>query len=263
MNTNISTITNVLDRLQFRQVYVQGDVHILASCDTPMAINTFNHKGHSLPLPHSCLIQLEYRLHSDNCESRDKGMYTVCTGYDDGITNPSGMTTFVPTIEMVMHGQYLHAQSIAVNILKSVMAVSDGYEFRFINYMQTFKPNIRDKTFDPSVIQPMLKPNRVTFVEYIPGCRWDARITSKVYIGDNASDPVMTIYEHMSEPSKLLHAFLTFDHGNMTERMYTLFSKERVDDELFRLIKLRSSRATDTSSIVINTRMSTYNNSID
>ena len=104
--------------------------------------------------------------------------------------------------------------------------------FNFINYNQIAK---RRGSRDIS-INDVPSDKIVNFVEYYPTQKWGMKYTSKVII---LQTEVITFSEHLTDSNELLETFLTIDNGNLSEYLYSQFSKERVDEELYKFIKTR------------------------
>lgn len=232
-NTVIHLLRQFLDKLNFIELFTQNKLSILTICDDPKAMCTFNYGGYIWPLPQSSVIWLEYELLKN---SDLIGIYTVCTTYknDPNYTKKNSENVFeadivTPKFEFVTFGQYSDIIVIVVNLLQDLGFIT---KYTFTNYNQVAK---RRGSEDLSV-DDIAPTKDVTFVEHVPVQKWGMKYTSKVYINQKE---ILTFAEHLTDSNELLETFLTLDNGHLSDYLYAQFSKERVDDELFKFINTR------------------------
>lgn len=232
-NNVIHLLRQFLDKLNFIELFTQNKLSILTICDDPKTMCTFNYGGYVWPLPQSSIIWLEYELlkHPDL-----SGIYTACTTYknDPNYTKKQSENVFeadivTPKFEFVTFGEYTDIHVLVINLLQEIGFLE---KYTFVNYNQIAKRiGSQDLT-----IEEFAPTNVVTFVQYIPVQKWGMKYTSKVYI---QKKEIMSFSEHLSDSNELLETFLTLDNGHLSDYLYAQFSKERVDDELFKFINTR------------------------
>lgn len=245
-NTVIHLLRQFLDKMNFIELFTQNKLSILTVCDDPKSMCTFNYGGYVWPLPQSSIIWLEYEL----LTNQDLvGIYTLCTTYknDSNYTRKQSENIFeadvvTPKFEFVTFGDYSDINTMVVNLLQELGFLD---KYTFVNYNKIAK---RRGSTDLSV-QDIVPTKVVTFVDYIPEQKWGMKYTSKVYI---LQTEVMTFSEHLKDSNELLETFLTLDNGHLAEYLYAQFSKERVDDELFKFINTRGRSVISCSIDVLN-----------
>jgi hypothetical protein len=232
-NTVIHLLRQFLDKLNFIELFTQNKLSILTICDDPKAMCTFNYGGYVWPLPQSSIIWLEYELLKNQ---ELKGIYTACTTYknDPNYTKKMSENVFeadivTPKFEFVTFGEYSDIIVLVVNLLQDLGFLD---KYTFVNYSQVAK---RRGSVDLNV-DDVAPTKVVTFVEYTPVKKWGMKYTSKVYISQKE---ILTFAEHLTDSNELLETFLTLDNGHLSDYLYSQFSKERVDDELFKFINTR------------------------
>jgi len=232
-NTVIHLLRQFLDKLNFIELFTQNMLSILTVCDDPKTMCTFNYGGYVWPLPQSSIIWLEYEL----LKNPDfNGIYTVCTTYknDPNYTKKISENIFeadivTPKFEFLTFGQYSDIILIITNLLQELGFLD---KYTFVNYNQIAK---RRGSSDLD-IDDVAPTKVVTVVEHVPVQKWGMKYISKVYI---LQKEIMTFAEHLTNSNELLETFLTLDDGHLSEYLYAQFSKERVDNELFKFINTR------------------------
>lgn len=232
----INLIRNFLNKLNFIELFTQNKLSILTICNDPKSMCTFNYGGYVWPLPQSGIIWLEHELINLNEMNNPGGIYTMCTCYknDPNYTRKMSENIFeadivTPIFEFAAFGQYSDMQTMVINLLQEL-----GFrtKFNIINYNQIAKKR-GSRELD---ITDIVTDKIVTFLEYIPNPKWGMKYTTQVII---LQTDVLTFSEHITDSNDLLETFYTYDNGSLAEYLYSQFSKERVDDELYKFINTR------------------------
>lgn len=232
-NIVIHRLREFCDKLNFIELFTQNKLGILTVCDDPKAMCTFNYGGYVWPLPQSNIIWLEHELLTNQDLT---GIYSICTMYKNdpdytkkNIENVFEADIVTPKFEFVTFGQYSDIIATIVNLLRE-LGFLEKYVFTNYNHIAKRRGS-KELTIDD------LAPSKqVTFVEYIPIKKWGMKYTTKVYIQQKE---ILVLSEHLTESNELLETFLTLDDGHLSNYLYAQFSKERVDDELFKFINTR------------------------
>lgn len=242
----INLLRNFFDKHNFIEIQTQNRLSVLVACHEPKLMCTLNYGGYVWPLPQSSIIWLEYELLNN---TNIPGVYSLCTSYknDPNYTRTMSENVFeadivTPLFEIVTFGQYTDMHNIVVNLLRD-LGFMEKYTFQDYNQLAKRRGS---RALSISDITPQ---NSVTFLENVPKLKWGMESMSQVYI--NHSE-ILTFAHHTADPNSLIQNFLTLDDGNVADYLYSQFSKERVDEELYKFAGVRGKSTISCSINILN-----------
>lgn len=235
----INTIRKFFNKQNFIEVHTHNKLSLLSACNEYKLMCTFNYGGYIWPLPQSSIILLYYDLLK---YSHLPGMYTVCTSYknDPNYTKLMAENVFEadivsPLFECITFGKYIDINKTIIDLFEDLGFNNSKY--KFIKYSDIAKKK------GVQIISPTDELNisstnsaDIVFLENIPILKWGMKQTSKVIVNKLE---ILSFSEHMKDPLDIIESFLTVDNGQLSDYLYSQFSKERVEDELYKFAELK------------------------
>lgn len=247
----INIIRKFFNKQNFIEIHTQNKLSLLCACDEYKLMCTFNYGGYVWPLPQSSLILLYYDLLK---YSHLPGIYTICTSYknDPNYTKSNADNVFEadivkPLFECITFGKYIDIYKTIIELFEELGFSNSTY--KFLKYTDIAKRrgvkivSLNDELEISSDIMD------IVFLENIPTLKWGMKQTSKVIVNKLE---ILTFSEHLKEPHDIIESFLTVDNGQLSEYLFSQFSKERIEDELYKFAELKPKNVVSCSINIIN-----------
>lgn len=240
---DIITFSKVVNKMRefclkkgFVEVNTQDRLSILAACEDPTTVATYNYAGEVWPLPQTGQMWLEYELLT---RPELPGVFCVSTSYrNEKKPIPGRHRIIFPMFEFELPGGIPELRKFEIELLEYLGFGSKG-EFFFKKYnelkdyygveeLKTEHENRMEKDFGP-----------IVFCEEFPSYTspfWNMRRKNKDYA--EKIDVIMfgneTIgsAERSCNPEEMREEFHTISNGGYAKLLYDLFGKERVEKEL-------------------------------
>jgi aspartyl/asparaginyl-tRNA synthetase len=223
-----------------KEACVQHRRSILAACEDPTTISTYSHGGKVWPLPQTGQMQLELEMLRDPTA---KGFYTISTSYRNEPSPVEGRHDLIfPMIEMEIEGDMEELIAFETRLLKHLgfeieLAMRDNWDYMAKALNCPDKDDIGHE--EEQKIWKLWSP--IFFLTNFPlktSPFWnmkldetDKNIAKKVDVILYGMETIGSA-ERSCDPEEMRHLFHTISNGKYAERLYSEFSKERVDKEL-------------------------------
>ena len=229
----------------FLEAHPQNRMSILAACEDPSTIATFNYDGKMWPLPQTGQMWLEYELlRNPNAE----GFYCVSTSYRNEPNPVPGRHELIfPMFEFEMHGGLNEMQEMQKDLLDH-LGFDDFFNKDANNRTLYPEGDYEDVATELKVAELeneheqelCNKYGPVYFLKNFPNYTspfWnmkqydDGLMAKKI---DVIIDGMETIgsAERATDREQMAHMFHTISNGEYSGKLYNLFGKERVTKEL-------------------------------
>lgn len=218
----------------FHEVHTQNRLSILAACEDPFNVATYNYEGNVWPLPQTGQMWLEYELLT---KPSSKGFFCVSTSYrQEPNAIPGRHDTIFPMFEFEMPG--------TIEDLKAM-------EYELCEYLGFDTPT--EKTYaewqSHYGVKGELKAEQETamfndfgstmicdFPEFTSPfwnmSRYEDGVTSKKIDVILGGMETIGSAERSTDVDQMRDTFHTITDGAYSELLYKLFTKERVEAEL-------------------------------
>jgi len=226
----------------FIETPVQHRLSILAACEDPSTIATFNYAGELWPLPQTGQMWLEYELLKNPSET---GFYCISTSYRNEANPIPGRHDLVfPMFEFETHGDINNLVNLELELLEH-LGFGDQQEYcsAIYDYSQlaeTFKTKILTAEHEELLYKERHIP--IAFLTLFPQYTspfWNMCVVDKIR-RDKAAKVDVILYgmetigsaERSSDPEEMNYLFHTISDGMYAKILYSQFGKERVEKEL-------------------------------
>jgi aspartyl/asparaginyl-tRNA synthetase len=243
--------TNVVKKLReffdskgFLEVHTQSRLSILAACEDPTTISTYNYAGQVWPLPQTGQMWLEYELLS-NPEA--KGFYCVSTSYrNEPNPVPGRHDKIFPMFEFEMKGDMEAMKKVEVELLNHLGfgKFYDDKEYPEGDYMNVArKYGVRELKHEHE--EKLYKDNGpVFFLKHFPNYSspfWNMKqadgggefggYAKKIDVIINGIETIGSA-QRSTDREEMRKQFHEISDGSYANILYSNFTKERVDKEL-------------------------------
>jgi aspartyl/asparaginyl-tRNA synthetase len=222
----------------FLEVHTQNRLSILAACEDPFNIATYEYAGKTWPLPQTGQMWLEYELLS---QPEVPGFFCVSTSYRNEPNAQIGRHCIIfPMFEFEMHGDLNDLVELEAEFLE-FLGFGDKNNFPSGDYLDV-ATEYGTKELDnehETLIAGDYGP--VFFLNHFPEHTspfWnmkrndlDSNIAEKVDVLLHGMETIGSA-ERSSNPKKMLETFHTIEEGKYAEKIFELFGRERVLAEL-------------------------------
>lgn len=227
----------------FVEVNTQDRLSILAACEDPTTVATYNYAGEVWPLPQTGQMWLEYELLT---RPELPGVFCVSTSYRyEKNPIPGRHKIIFPMFEFELKGGTPELQQFEIELLEYLGFGSRGTyhmktydelkKFYGVEELTTPNENQMEKDFGPIVFCSEFPSYTSPF--------WNMRRKSKEY--SEKIDVIMygneTIgsAERSTNVDEMREEFHTISGGGYAKLLYDLFGKERVEKELDEFLSLK------------------------
>ncbi len=225
----------------FEEVHTQNRLSILAACEDPFNVATYNYAGQVWPLPQTGQMWLEHELLSS---PDSKGFFCVSTSYrQEPNAIPGRHDIIFPMFEFEMPGD--------INDLKAM-------EYELVDYLGFVKPTERtyeawqrhfelgaDAELEAEHENKMYNEFETAMITDFPEftspfwnmSRYDSGVHSKKIDVILGGMETIGSAERSTDVDMMRDTFHTITDGAYSNLLYELFGKERVEDELEEFLK--------------------------
>ena len=229
--------TKTLERLRsfflakgFYEVHTQNRLSILAACEDPETVATYNYSGDVWPLPQTGQMWLEYELLSNPSV---EGFFCVSTSYREEPNPVEGRhETIFPMFEFEMKGGVEELEKMEVQLCEHLGIPLDTIKIKkYDDWADDYKVRELDHGHEAAISRGMI----TDFPE------WTSPFWNMARNGDGTSKKIDVILGGMetigsakrsTDKEQMRDTFHTISDGAYAELLYQLFGKERVEKEL-------------------------------
>lgn len=219
----------------FIETPTQHRLSILAACEDPTTIGTYNYAGQLWPLPQTGQMWLEYELLT---KPEAKGYYCITTSFRNEANPIAGRHNLIfPMFEFETHGGLPELQKLETELLE-FMGFGSAATFKEVNYKDAAeKYGVSEiKAKEEAMMQQDF--GVVTLLKNFP--QYTSPFWNMKKDGDVASKIDVILYgietigsaERSTSPEEMRELFHTISGGMYANTLYAQFGKERVEAEL-------------------------------
>jgi len=212
----------------FYEVHTQNRLSILAACEDPETVATYNYGGNVWPLPQTGQMWLEYELLSNPSA---EGFFCVSTSYRaEPNPVPGRHETIFPMFEFEMKGDVNDLKAMEIELCE-YLGLPDLDIKTYSDWADQYKVRELDHGHEAAIGTGMI----TEFPE------WTSPFWNMSRNGDGTSRKIDVILggmetigsaERSTDKDQMRDTFHTISDGGYAQLLYRKFGKERVEAEL-------------------------------
>lgn len=241
-----SQVANTLRRFflerNFVEVHTQDRLSILAACEDPTTVATFNYAGEKWPLPQTGQMWLEYEL---LIRPDVPGVFCISTSYrQEPNPVPGRHKILFPMFEFESRGTIADLRQLESELLE-YLEYGPQDSFIHIKYDEAaarYSTKELEHEHEAALCREF---GRAVFLEQFPEYTspfWNMRRSGTGHANkiDVIIDGMETIgsAERGNDPDIMRNAFYTISEGGYANKLFELFGKHRVEHELEEFLAL-------------------------
>jgi len=237
----IEKLRDFFRKREFIETPVQHRLSILAACEDPTTIGTFNYTGSLWPLPQTGQMWLEHELLN---RPDTAGYYCISTSYRQEANPVPGRHDLIfPMFEFETHGNMDDLRRMEIELLESLgFGSPDTYICKEYDEM-TSRYGVKEIGAEQeAAIHKDFGP--VFFLTRFP--QHTSPFWNMKKVGDYANKIDVILYgvetigsaERNDDPEEMRKMFHTISEGKYAETLFAQFGRERVEDELDQFLSL-------------------------
>jgi aspartyl/asparaginyl-tRNA synthetase len=221
------------DKKGFLEVHTQNRLSILAACEDPHNVSTYNYAGKIWPLPQTGQMWLEHEL-LNNPEV--PGFYCLSTSYRNEKDPIEGRHCMIfPMFEFEFPGNMTDLHLIEVELLK-FLGFKDYEVMNYEDICQTYNVDIIDSELEAQLAEDV---SEVLFIMNFPErtnpfwnmTRKDNGTSRKIDVILYGQETIGSA-ERSCDIEQMRETFFSIEGGKYSEKMFNLFGYDRVIAEL-------------------------------
>lgn len=226
----------------FCEVSTQDRLSILAACEDPDTVATYNYMGEVWPLPQTGQMWLEYELLT---QPELPGVFCVSTSYRNEPNPVPGRHKLIfPMFEFELKGGIDELQEFEVELLE-YFGLGTKSDFIYKTYDQ-LKDHYETKELTHKHENKMeIDFGRVVFCRDFPAYTspfWNMRNkgathSHKIDVIIYGNETIGSA-ERSTNPKEMIDRFYTISDGKYCQKLFDLFGKDRVENELHEFLEL-------------------------
>lgn len=247
---DIITFSEIVNKMRqfclgkgFIEVNTQDRLSILAACEDPTTVATYDYAGQVWPLPQTGQMWLEYELLT---RPELPGVFCISTSFrNEKNPIPGRHKIIFPMFEFELKGDLIELEKFENELLK-YLGFGEEKDFFHKTYDE-LKDFYKVEELKAEHENKMLKDfGSVVFCKRFPSYTspfWNMKRKSKSH--SEKIDVIMygneTIgsAERSTNPEEMKEEFYTISNGKYASLLFDLFSKERVEKELNEFLSLK------------------------
>ena len=212
----------------YLEVHTQNRLSILAACEDPETVATYNYGGNVWPLPQTGQMWLEYELLSNPSA---EGFFCVSTSYRaEPNPVPGRHETIFPMFEFEMKGDVFDLKSMEIELCE-YLGLPELAIKTYSEWADEYKVRELDHGHEAAIGTGMI----TEFPE------WTSPFWNMSRNGDGTSRKIDVILggmetigsaERSTDKDQMRDTFHTISDGGYAQLLYRKFGKERVEAEL-------------------------------
>ena len=223
-----------LDR-GFFEVHTQNRLSILAACEDPTTVSTYNYSGQVWPLPQTGQMWLEYELLT---RPSSKGFFCISTSYRQEPNPVPGRHDLIfPMFEFEFPGTIKDLEIMEKELIEHMGFGSSPVSKDYLEWCKDF--DTTELTHEDEEAMYNKHKERVCMIKNFPN--YTSPFWNMKQNGDGTAAKIDVIIagqetigsaERSSDPEEMKHMFHTISDGMYADLLYGKFGKERVEAEL-------------------------------
>jgi aspartyl/asparaginyl-tRNA synthetase len=218
----------------FLEVHPQNRLSILAACENPHSIATFEYEGCVWPLPQTNQMSLEdYLLFNPE----EKGFFCLSTSYRNEKTPEINRHAKIfPMFEFELHGGFDVLLQMEKELLRHLGFTEEFVEMDYLDAAKEFDCIEIDSKTEGEIAK---KYSNTFFLKFFPEhtspfwnmVRNEKGTANKIDVLLHGIETIGSA-ERSCDIAKMKETFYSIEEGKYAEKLFELFSKERVEAEL-------------------------------
>jgi len=214
----------------FLEVHTQNRLSILAACEDPETVATYEYNGEVWPLPQTGQMWLEYELLSNPDAA---GFFCVSTSYRAEPNPVEGRhETIFPMFEFEMKGGVQELEDLEKELCEHIGLPLEQLNCKtYSDWEKEFRTDELDHAHELAIGQGMITkfPERTSPFWNMARNSDDTSKKIDVILGGMET---IGSAERSTDKEQMRETFHTISEGQYAELLYKLFGKERVEKEL-------------------------------
>jgi aspartyl/asparaginyl-tRNA synthetase len=223
----------------FQEVHTQNRLSILAACEDPFNVATYNYAGQVWPLPQTGQMWLEHELLT---EPNSKGFFCVSTSYrQEPNAIPGRHDIIFPMFEFEMPGNIDDLKEMEYELV-DYLGFEKPYEMTYADWQSHYSVEGELEAEHETKMYEDFTTAMITDFPEFTSPFWNM----SRYPGDTESKKIDVILggmetigsaERSCNVEQMRDTFHTITEGAYSELLFKLFGKERVQAELEEFLK--------------------------
>lgn len=224
------------------EVHTQDRLSILAACEDPETVATYNYAGEVWSLPQTGQMWLEYELLT---KPEIPGVFCVSTSYRQEPRPVPGRHNIVfPMFEFESHGTLDDLRKLEIELLE-YMGFGKEKDFKHFTYKELAQRYGVEELTNEHEMKMDTEIAHNTFIEYFPETtspfwnmkRYDTETANKIDVIMYGMETIGSA-EREVDKEIMRKRFDTISDGGYAQKLYDLFGRERVEKELNEFLEL-------------------------
>jgi len=214
----------------FYEVHTQNRLSILAACEDPETVATYNYAGNVWPLPQTGQMWLEYELLSNPEAS---GFFCVSTSYRAEPNPVPGRHEIIfPMFEFEMKGGVKELQEMEIELCAYLGIPVEDYKIKkYDDWATQFNATELDHDHEESIGRGMITDFPEWTSPFWNMSRNDDGTSRKIDVILGGKETIGSA-ERSTDKEQMRDTFYTISDGQYAQLIIDLFGKERVEKEL-------------------------------
>ncbi len=214
----------------FLEVHTQNRLSILAACEDPETVSTYEYGGNIWPLPQTGQMWLEHELLSN---PKEEGFFCVSTSYRaEPNPVPGRHETIFPMFEFEMKGGVKELQDLEFELCEWLGIPLSRYQIKkYDQWTKLFNTKELDHDHEKKIGNGMIT-DFPEFTSPFWNMARNADDTSKKIDVILGGQETIGSAERSTDKDQMRDTFYTISDGQYAQLIINLFGKERVEKEL-------------------------------
>jgi len=214
----------------FYEVHTQNRLSILAACEDPETVATYNYGGEIWPLPQTGQMWLEYELLKNPDAA---GFFCLSTSYRaEPNPVPGRHETIFPMFEFEMHGGVEELEKMEIELCEHLGIPLDPENIRtYDDWAWKFNAKELEHEHEETIGRGMIAKFPEWTSPFWNMARNDDGTSRKIDVILNGMETIGSA-ERSTDKEQMRETFYTISDGQYAQLIIDLFGKERVEKEL-------------------------------
>ena len=231
--TVVKRLRSFFDELGFQEVHTQNRLSILAACEDPTTVATYNYNGNIWPLPQTGQMWLEHELLSN---PKEEGFFCLSTSYRaEPNPVPGRHETIFPMFEFEFPGTVEDLESME-HELCDYMGLPELEVKQYQQWGEHFNKEELDNDDEAAIQWGMITDFPEFTSPFWNMSRNDDGTSRKIDVILGGMETIGSA-ERSTDVDQMRETFYTISDGGYSNLLFELFGKERVEHELDEFLK--------------------------
>ena len=214
----------------FYEVHTQNRLSILAACEDPETVATYNYEGEVWPLPQTGQMWLEYELLKN---PKAPGFFCLSTSYRaEPNPVPGRHETIFPMFEFEMHGGVDDLRDMEIDLCAYLGIPLETSKIKtYGEWGEKFKTEELDHLHETTIGRGMITDFPEWTSPFWNMSRNDDGTSRKIDVILNGMETIGSA-ERSTDKEQMRETFYTISDGGYAQLIIDKFGKERVEAEL-------------------------------